>query len=308
MSIADKISPVKALPKILAMLVYGRSGTGKTTFGGTFPKPALLLDIREKGTDSVSNIEGLDVIQIDTFSELEEVYWYLLSEEGKKYKSVIIDQISQLQDLIMDHVMREEGKDVMSQRLWGNVSGLMKTWLFNYRDLIDANINVLFIAHDRTTDVDSDSSEDQIDPSVGPRLMPSVAGTLNGAVKVIGSTFIREVFSDDGSRGVEYGMRTGPHAYYTTKLRVPTGTAVPEWIGNPSYDKIMALMSGETKAIRKKRSGTEESPTEVESTEPVAPAEEVKTESASSAEETKSEATEPQTNVRRKRNGPSDKQ
>jgi phage nucleotide-binding protein len=297
MSIADKISPVKALPKILAMLVYGRSGTGKTTFGGTFPKPALLLDIREKGTDSVSNIEGLDVIQIDTFSELEEVYWYLLSDEGKKYKSVIIDQISQLQDLIMDHVMREEGKDVMSQRLWGNVSGLMKTWLFNYRDLIDVSINVLFIAHDRTTDVDSDSSEDQIDPSVGPRLMPSVAGTLNGAVKVIGSTFIREVFSDDGARGVEYGMRTGPHAYYTTKLRVPTGTVVPEWIGNPSYDKIMALMSGETKAIRRKRSEGDEpvaEPTPVETPKP--------------AEEVKTKATEVKSPVRRKHNETSDQQ
>lgn len=242
MTIAEKIKAVRLLPKVMAMLVYGRSGTGKTTFAATFPKPALLIDVREKGTDSVSNVEGLDVIQVDTWEEFEEVYWYVKQE--KKYKSVIIDQVSQLQDVCMESVLKAEGKEVMSQRTWGNVSGLMKTWLLNYRDLIDEGINVCFLAHDRTTDSDSDS-EDQIDPSVGPRLMPSVAGTLNGSVKAIGCTYIREALLEGEIRKIEYGMRLGPHAYYTTKLRVPPGASVPESIFNPSYDRVMKLMSGE---------------------------------------------------------------
>jgi phage nucleotide-binding protein len=249
-AISEKIKSVKLLPKVMAMLVYGRSGTGKTTFSATFPKPALLIDIREKGTDSVSNVEGLDVIQVDTWEEFEEVYWYV--KQDKKYKSVIIDQVSQLQDLCMEGVLKAEGKDVMSQRLWGSISGLMKTWLLNYRDLIDDGINICFLAHDRTTDSDSDS-EDQIDPSVGPRLMPSVAGTLNGSVKAIGCTYIRESLLEGETRKVEYGMRLGPHAYYTTKLRVPPGFNVPESVFNPTYDRIMKLMSGEVSkpAIKK---------------------------------------------------------
>lgn len=255
MTIANKIKAVKLLPKVLAMLVYGRSGTGKTTFGGTWPKPALLIDIREKGTDSVSNIEGLDVVQVDTWDEFEEVYWYIKQE--KKYKTVIIDQVSQLQDVCMESVLKNEGKDVMSQRSWGTVSGLMKTWLLNYRDLIEEGINVLFLAHDRTTDTDSDS-EDQIDPSVGPRLMPSVAGTLNGAVKAIGCTYIREALLEGETRKIEYGLRLGPHAYYTTKLRVPQGASVPESIFNPTYDRILKLMSGETKTLVKKVTKDEE--------------------------------------------------
>ena len=252
MSIADKISPVKLLPKVMAMLVYGRSGTGKTTFAATFPKPALLIDVREKGTDSVSNVEGLDIIQVDTWAEFEEVYWYLKQE--KKYKSVIIDQVSQLQDVCVEGVMKEEGKGAMSQRTWGTASGLLKTWLLNYRDLIDDGINVCFLAHDRTTDSDADS-EDQIDPSVGPRLMPSVAGTLNGSVKAIGCTYIREVLLEGEVRKVEYGMRLGPHSTYITKLRVPQGGTVPESIFNPSYDRMMKLMSGEApKTLIKKAS------------------------------------------------------
>lgn len=250
MSIIDKITPVKSLPKVLSMLVYGRSGTGKTTFAGSFPTPALLIDVREKGTDSIANLDGVDVVQVEHWTDLEEIFWYLKKE--KKYKSVIIDQVSSMQDMAMVHAMAEEGKDVMSQRLWGVVSGLMKTWLLNYRDLVDEGINVLFIAHDRTNKGDGEAEDDTIDPQVGARLMPSVAGMLNGATKVIAQTFVKETWLEDKSRKVEYCLRVGPHAYYTTKIRNPVGTTVPEYIVDATYDKIMSLMAnGEVKPVRK---------------------------------------------------------
>ena len=155
----------------------------------------------------------------------------------------------------MEHAMAEEGRDVMSQRLWGVVSGLMKTWLLNYRDLQDKGINVAFIAHDRTSKGDGDDEDDALDPQVGARLMPSVAGTLNGAVKVIGYTFVREVYLEDSeekARKVEYCMRLAPHPYYTTKMRNPLGTSIPEYIVDPTYQRIVDLMvSGEVKPVRK---------------------------------------------------------
>ena len=250
MGIEDKIHPVASLPKVLSMLVYGRSGTGKTTFGGTFPTPTLLIDIREKGTDSIANLPGIDVISVGEWGELEEVFWYV--KNSKKYKSVVLDQVSSMQELACEKAMVDEGKEVMSQRLWGVASGLMKTWLLNYRDLTEDNINVLFLAHDRTNKGESGEEEDTIDPQVGPRLMPSVAGLLNGSVKAIGNTYIREVFLEDKSRSVEYCMRLGPHAYYTTKLRNPLGTDCPEHIVNPTANLIMSLMvEGEKKPVRK---------------------------------------------------------
>lgn len=259
MSVLDRIGPVKALPKVLSMLVYGRSGTGKTTFGASFPTPALLIDIREKGTDSIADRDDIDVISITTWEELEEVFWFLKSGEGaSKYKSVILDQVSSMQDLCMEYAMREEGKDVMSQRLWGVVSGLMKTWLINYRDLVDQSINVLFIAHDRVSKGDNDEDDDTLDPQVGARLMPSVAGMLNGAVKAIGNTYVAEVFLEDKTRRVEYRMRLAPHPYYATKLRNPLGTDCPEFIINPAYDQIMSLMAeGVKKPVRRSRINTE---------------------------------------------------
>ena len=152
----------------------------------------------------------------------------------------------------MNHAMAEEGKDVMSQRLWGVVSGLMKTWLLNFRDLVDSDINVLFIAHDRVNKGEEGSEDDGFDPQVGARLMPSVAGMLNGAVKVIGQTYVQEVFLEDKTRKVEYRMRIGPHAFYTTKMRNPLGTSIPDYVVNATYNGIVSLMAqGEVKPVRR---------------------------------------------------------
>ena len=242
------ITPVGEMPMFLAILAYGRSGTGKTTFLSTFPKPILLLDIREKGTDSIANVEGVQVAKIETFQQLIDVYWYL--KRGKHpYKTVGIDQVTALQDLAIAQAKKEDGKDAsspISKRDWGNAAGLLKQWFFNYRDLIDDNMHVAFLGHDRTTESE-DTEEEQLDPSVGVRLMPSVAGTLYGMVKVIGNTFIRETFKVVDKRRVrevEYAMRLGPHAYYTTKTRSPVGVTAPNVLVNPTYDKVVAVIKG----------------------------------------------------------------
>ncbi len=261
-------TPVDMLPAIMACLVYGRSGTGKTTFASTFPKPLLLLDVREKGTDSISNVKGVQVGMIDAWPQIEEVYWYL--KEGKhEFKTVVIDQMTAVEKLALRQALKENKKEEgehTSKRDFGVDSGLMNTWILNYRDLIDEGINVVFLAHDRLTGgtEDEGSGEDEIDPSVGPRVMPSVASFIGGAVKAIGNTFIRENFSikQDGKlkkkvRSVEYSMRLGPHAYYTTKIRAPYGIAAPQVLVDPTYDKLMAVMRGEysdsPSTVRRKR-------------------------------------------------------
>jgi AAA domain len=242
-----RIVPIAERPLYLAALFYGRSGTGKTALASTFPKPALVLDIREKGTDTIAKVPGIDVLEVSEWEDIEKSYWYLKSKTHK-YKTVILDQISQMQDVALLHVLEENGKkegDLLSKKDWGQISGMMKTWLFNYRDLIDTALHVVFIAQDRATTND-DNIEDQIDPSIGARLMPSLAAAVNGAVSVIGNTFIREEYlGKDKERHVKYCLRIGPHAYYATKIRRPVDFVAPEFIVNPTFDKIIKIIRGE---------------------------------------------------------------
>lgn len=244
-----RIVPVSQLDIALSILLYGRSGSGKTTFMATLPKPMLYLDLREKGTDSICNVEGVDTLPVNDWDDIETIYWYLKSNK-KGYKSVVMDTLTQAQNLALNAALVDNGKkvgDPVSKRDFGVASGKMRTWIVNYRDLIDEKICVGFIAQDRTSSGD-DSGEGDLAPEVGPRLMPSVASDANAAVNVIGHSFIQEtVKKGEGrpTRVIEYGMRVGPHAYYLTKIRKPKEITVPHAIMDPTYDKLVAVIKGE---------------------------------------------------------------
>jgi len=251
-NITDRIKPVSSLGLVLAALFYGKAGTGKTTVAATFPKPLLHLDIREKGTDSISDLEDVDTLSIEEWDQFEQVYWFLQSKDNK-YKTVVIDAVSQLQDFALIQALKDNGKDegaAISMRDFGAAAGRLKTWIINYRDLVDNGINVVFLAHDRTNDGE-EGEGGELMPSVGPRMMPSVASVLTAAVKIIGNTFVREAHEklEGGKveRKVEYCMRVGPHAYYTTKVRQPKGGYTPDVIENPGYNAFVSLMKGELK-------------------------------------------------------------
>lgn len=245
----SRILPVTQLEIALCLMLYGRSGSGKTTFMATLPKPILYMDLNEKGTDSICNVEGIDVIPVKDWDDVETIYWYLKANK-KGYKSVVIDTLTQAQDLALRSAMVENGKkpdEAVSKRDFGIASGKMKTWILNYRDLIDEGIVVGFIAQDRTSQGEDDSDGD-LSPEVGPRLMPSVASHANAAVNVIGHSFIQETVEKGEGRPrriIQYGMRVGPHAYYLTKIRKPKEILVPQSIIDPSYEKLIDVIKGQ---------------------------------------------------------------
>jgi len=260
--VVKKIQDVADFDPEVKVVLYGKPGTGKTTLAASFPQPALLIDISEKGSDSVRDVKGLKVIRVTEWDELEQLYWYLLANPDD-IKSVILDTMSYAQELAIKCVLEQHGKGTgegqlggwgtMTKGMWGEVSSKLKPFITNMRDLEE--MNVVFIAHDRVFNADDeDDNAGSIAPSVGPRLMPSVASTLNAAVGVIGNTFIRERFKVIGEgknkrekRIVEYCLRIGPHAYFITKVRKPKGVDMPEVIVDPSYEDILELMTGEGK-------------------------------------------------------------
>jgi phage nucleotide-binding protein len=258
-SILDKIKPVTELKTNLVMMVYGRSGTGKTHFGSTFPKPILFIDTNERGTETIALEEDIDVVRVTEWAEMDELYWALFDKTTDvQYASIVIDQVSNLQDIGMAEVLRKgrKGRDeTFTQRNWGQLSGMLKQFISDFRDLSD-NYNLLLIAHERVNE-GGDDEDEAIEPSIGARVMPSVSAFLDGAVDSIGSTFIKERWETEDKeevRHVDYCMRIGPHAFYSTKIRRPVSAGpIPELIVNPTYKKIKDLVTGKQKPRRKVR-------------------------------------------------------
>lgn len=256
-SILDRIQPVSHLKTNLVMMVYGRSGTGKTHFGSTFPKPVLFIDTNERGTETIAQEEDIDVVRVTEWAELEDLYWALLEQKTEvEYASVVIDQVTNLQDIGMNEVRRRSRKgrdELFTQKNWGQLSGMLKQFISEFRDLSD-HYNLLLIAHERVFDA-GDEEDEAIEPSIGARVMPSVGAFLDGAVDAIGSTFIKERWETEDKeevRHVDYCMRIGPHAFYATKIRRPVSAGpIPELIINPTFKKIRDLTAGKSSVKRK---------------------------------------------------------
>lgn len=252
----------QALRKSRAYAFYGRSGTGKTTLAASFPKPAILLDVRDEGEDSVADVKGLDIKRIHDFEEFEEAYWWL-KKHPKAYKTIIIDTVSQLQQLVLLEVggkKKRGNRQVgdwgsLTRGDWGDISGIMKEWLTNYRDLKSEGMNIVFIAQDRVFNLGDDEEpieDDQIAPEVGPALSPAIAKALNASVDVIGNTFIRSKTTREEVRGkkkkterLEFCLRLGPNSVYVTKVRKPKSVEAPAFIINPTFEDIIEVIKGE---------------------------------------------------------------
>lgn len=244
-------------------VVYGRSGTGKTTVFGTFPGRKLLLDVKDVGDDSLSGTADVDVMDVREWNDFETAYWWLKKNPGK-YQSLGIDTASQLQSLAIKKVLDDKGKDgdragewgVMTKKEWGAVAELMKAWIIALRDL---PMQVCFIAQDRTFNTSEEDETQGLDPEVGPALSPSIAKALNAAVHVVGCTFIRRrvvrVKLKNPPKGkspyvdrdkIEFCMRIGPNPVYITKARKAKAIVLPSVVVDPTYDKLIDILTGET--------------------------------------------------------------
>lgn len=234
--------------------MYGASGTGKTRFSATGPTPLLLIDVgNEHGERSVQGIKGIDSLRVTDWSEVEDAIEDLLQDH--RYKTVVIDTVSNLQQLAYDRVEQEVGKTKSGRiRLsdWGTVNGMVKDAILDLKS--GANCNLVFIAQER--DFTPEDAEPEFDgeviASVGPGLSPGSSNFLCASSDVIVNTFKREKRKKVRNAGgkvvtavsVVYSLRIGAHVLYETKIRVAKGVQLPDFIDNPTYAALMKVMEG----------------------------------------------------------------
>ena len=251
---------VREIERERTWVLYGRSGTGKTTLAATFPKPLLLFDIKDRGTDSINDVEGIDVVDIKSWDQVEDIYIYLTSAKHH-YKTIVFDTITQMYQLAQWHILDKLKKKTragdwgsMSQRQWGEVTGLLKDKLMDFRDAgIELDCEIVFIAQDkrRQQEIDNEIEEAIHDPEIGPSVPPSVAGLLNASVSIIGQTYVRMHTKRERIRGKTryterpvFCIRMGPDAQHITKVRNPKSIEVPSFVENPTYRDLLNIIRG----------------------------------------------------------------
>ena len=244
--------------------LYGKSGTGKTTLWSTFPAPILAIicsggdkpgELRSINT--LANRKRIKQVVVRNCNEVQELV--ARQREEKVFATVVLDHGSGLQDLALkeilglDELPAQGSWGMASRQDWGQCALQMKE---RFRSLLSLDCNVVIVAQEREFNTDSDN--EILMPYVGSALTPSVTGWLAPACDYICQTFIKQKTEELRTKvkgrvhissrkvdGVDYCLRTGPHETFMTKFRLPKGVKLPEFVVDPDYDKLKALIEGE---------------------------------------------------------------
>ena len=112
------------------LLVYGAAGAGKTSLIPTLPDPLVL-----SAEGGLLSIKGADVpfIEIKSMDDLKEAYqWLTESEEAAQFKSVALDSISEIAEVVLT-AEKATAKD--PRQAYGALQDQMQMIIRAFRDL-----------------------------------------------------------------------------------------------------------------------------------------------------------------------------
>lgn len=112
------------------LLVYGEAGSGKTSLIPTLPSPLVL-----SAEGGLLSIKGADVpfIEIKSMDDLKEAYqWLTESEEAAQFKSVALDSISEIAEVVLT-AEKKIAKD--PRQAYGALQDQMQMIIRAFRDL-----------------------------------------------------------------------------------------------------------------------------------------------------------------------------
>lgn len=202
----------------ISMLIYADPGSGKTTLAATLPAGETLIINTEAG---LGPLLGTGHVEFNISSALlkrgddnliaviEDLYDFLLLQKHP-FKNVVIDNMSELEQLLLLSLTRKRGKSVPDLREYSESSFTMKKWIEMYRDLVFKNINVIFNAWEFPLEIRNyeGSVLTKTFPMVGKKIAPQICG-------VVDCVFHLEVEEKSGKRW----LRTGPSDQYITKTQ-----------------------------------------------------------------------------------------
>jgi len=163
MSLLSQISKPENRPIIAT--ITGDAGIGKTTLAATFPKPVFIRI--EDGLQAVPEEIRPDAFPVvNKVDELWEQLRALITEEHE-YKTVVIDSVTQLEQLFGQHVLDSDPKEPKSlaQAMGGYGAGFMAVGALHGRvrkaaqKLNEKGLNVIFIAHSDVSTIELPDSD-----------------------------------------------------------------------------------------------------------------------------------------------------
>jgi hypothetical protein len=183
MGILERVIKAKETEQdFIKALVYGNSGTGKSTMCGTAPRNILYLWTERQGVISFKRVApNQDTLEIDSLDTLRAALSELRAP-GHGYSTVCLDSLSEMQRLIIDEqVSKTTGKEEPTISDWKVIIDRTASLVRAYRDL-PMHVVVTALAEESIVN----ESDRLIRPSVSGRKLP---GQLAQYFNLVGYSF-----------------------------------------------------------------------------------------------------------------------
>lgn len=244
---------VNELPFDKVFVIYGKSGTGKTTLASTFPKtkerPLYILDVLENGTGSIGldDRENVIVVPIESFEEVDQVLTdfengYTFDEDGNKVEihpgTIVLDSATQLEYLMKKYLMSAEKKDRMNLNLWGQVKNT-HDMLWNASKYLSRKLDCYFVTI--THEKDDKDEENPAFNKVVPSLAKGGTESLTAKASFIWYTTIEtdtKIVDGKAEKEDRFVTYIGPASYLVTKCRKPKEVSIPQKVRDLTFDRF----------------------------------------------------------------------
>lgn len=244
MGLLDKVVRIGDLQQRKLWCVYGKSGTGKTEFISTFPKPMLYIQVGDDGTNTIRDKDGIDVFIPTKVEDIKEILTEL--RKDKKYATVAIDTFSMVVNEWVDQNVVKKSKR-MTQQSWGDIKTDVEE-LIKYCQVLAEHKVVVVSCHEVSDSFEG--IEDEILPEVRPNLNKGARSYFEGMCNYGLHTTIVEkdvtMKSGEVSTQSVFVAHLGPNPYYWTKTQKSKVIKLPKTVINPTYSKILKYTRKET--------------------------------------------------------------
>lgn len=242
-NLLSKAVSIEKLGQRNLWVIWGKSGTGKTALGATFPKPMLYIQVGDDGSNTIADTEGVMAVRAESLADLKDTAQGLMTD--KKYKTIFVDTFSMITNEWIDKNATQKNKK-MTQQMWGEVKIDSEELIKIFHKLALSHIVVLS-CHESNDSIEG--MEDEILPDIRPSVTKGARTYLEGMANYgIHTTKLKKTViskkTGQEKEVVRYAVHIGANPYYWTKLQINPGIQVPDIVINPTYDKLMGIIQG----------------------------------------------------------------
>lgn len=229
--------------KYYKFAVYGKFGTGKTTFL-TKDNNALVLDINEDGTTVTEDGAVVAIKNYKHFSYVIKMLPQILEQlrnNGKQIDVVVIETIQKLRDITIDDVMSGKNRKPTFND-WGETATRIVS-IYRYITKLQEKYQFhLAISGHEGINKDKDDEGGTINPTITIEAQDQIKKAVVSQSDVLARMTIEE-HEQEGQKKYEYVLNAEPSSLFETKIRhSPNITINDKRFVNPSINDVVEAM------------------------------------------------------------------